>query len=346
MTIHRHYDLEIRVPQDEGSRSFDFVFSSAAIDSYDEIVEQDWVLARYQRNPVVLWNHNLAARGFLSGGPAEAALPIGKGRNVRVEDGQLRGTIDLVSAKASPIVEYVYNGLREGSLRATSVGFQPGDVRLEKRDGRGIYVLSQNELHEISIVPVPANPDAVMRAARAEELRGLSLRRRSTDAHRARTRTTSPEETRMDPEKELLEAKAALLASEERCKALDVQAKALDAHGKALVRERDEAIAREKAATERAEKAERGVVEAEVRALVPKKLDPAEVDNMIELATTNRALFEKMMGQRQERTHLTSPGSVLTQRENTVRSANGGGVSPEGQQAYVDELNREAGITR
>lgn len=351
MTMHRHYDLEIRAPKDETSRAFDFVFSSAAIDSYEEIVEQDWRLERFLKNPVVLWNHNIAARGFLSSGPPEAALPIGTAKNVRVEDGRLVGTIELVSGKASPMAEFVYNGLREGSLRATSVGFQPGDVRLEKRDGKHIYVLSQNELHEISIVPVPANPEAVLRAARLDELRREELRsdalRRSQTAHRApREVTNSTEESRMDIEKALLDAKAALLASEERAKGYEVQAKALEAQAKALVAERDEALARERATAERAANAERAVVEGEVRGLVPLKLDPAEVDDMIELATTNKPLFDKMMGQRKERTHLTSATSVLAQRENTIRKTAGAGTSPEGQKAYVDELNREAGITR
>ena len=48
-------------------RSIDFVASTASLDSHGTIVEQDWDLGRYLRNPVVLLEHGRAVGGILSG---------------------------------------------------------------------------------------------------------------------------------------------------------------------------------------------------------------------------------------------------------------------------------------
>lgn len=346
--LHRYYDVEIRAPKDKDSRAFDFVFSTAAIDSYDEIIEQDWLLERFLRNPVVLWNHNIAARGFLSG-PPEAALPIGKASNVKIEANRLVGTITLVSEKANPIAERVYHGLVEGSLNATSVGFTPGNVRYEKRGDRELYVLSQNELHEISIVPVPANPEAVLRSARLEDLRALSLRKSPTDAHRARRSTSSEETPRMDIEKQLAEKSAALLVSEERVKSLDTQLKAYDAQNKTLATERDDARKELAAAEARAKVAEKAAVVTEVRGLVGVKITAAEEESFVKLALTNRELFDEMIKQRSDMQLLTK-GSVLS-KENALRAATKASAASASRAAATDAeseveaMNHEAGIS-
>lgn len=134
------------------ARSIDVVASTDAIDSYGETVEQSWDLARYAANPVVLYAHN------------SRELPIGTARDVKVEGGVLVASIDFVSAEANPKAEQVWRLVQEGALRAVSVGFRPRTVRGEIRDGRSVTVLADNELHEISVVPIPANPEALARA--------------------------------------------------------------------------------------------------------------------------------------------------------------------------------------
>ncbi len=286
----RIYDVEVRNASDE-SRSFDFVASSAAVDSYDEIVEQDWDLSRYRSNPVVLWNHNISARGLMPDG--ESALPIGKASNVRVEGGKLLATITLASAKANPMAERVYHLLKEGILKAVSVGFVPGEVRLEKRaNGDEVYVLAQNELHEISVVPVPANPEAVRRSANLEQLR----------ARMPKTATPPvPEEERDMTELEAkLAAKAAELATAEKALAdASVSVKALETQNTALVAERD--AAREETKALRAQ-----LVDLEVTSLVGTKITAVEKDTFVELALSNRELFEKFISQRSEMPLLRS----------------------------------------
>jgi len=144
---------------DEEKRSVDVIASSPTEDSYDEIVEQSWELDRYKKNPVILYEHGQAG-GFFAR-DSDAMFPIGKAENVRVEHGVLKATLVFATADISERAERVWRAFKGGFLRAVSVGFRPDNVKSEIRDGKEIYVLSNNELFEISVVGIPANPDAV-----------------------------------------------------------------------------------------------------------------------------------------------------------------------------------------
>lgn len=145
---------------DEEKRSVRVVASSTAIDSYGEIVEQSFRLERYQRNPVVLYGHNKSGILGLGGAP-EDTLPIGYASELGVSGGKLLATLNFVDEKANPLAPLVFEGFKQGSIRAVSIGFYPHEVREETRNGEDVFVLSQNELFEISVVPMGANPDAV-----------------------------------------------------------------------------------------------------------------------------------------------------------------------------------------
>ena len=153
--LHLSYGFEIRALADQ-QRSVDVIASTAAIDGYGEIVAQDWDLKRYLGNPVVLFGHN------------SYDLPIGHASNVRLQDGKLLATLNFVDEKASPMAERVWQGIKQGSLRAVSVGFRTKNkpTSLEV-DGKQTLVLSGNELIEISVVPIPANPEALALEAKS-----------------------------------------------------------------------------------------------------------------------------------------------------------------------------------
>ena len=162
--------------QAQPERTLDVVASTAVLDRQGEVLEQSWRLERYLANPVVLYAHD------------SWDLPIGTAENVRVEDGALRARIRLVSDEANPLAGRVWKLIQEGALRAVSVGFIPHGARLEKRaraEGEldeEYLVLSDNELLEISVVPVPANPEALA------EIRQRAL---------ATSRAASPQEKTM-----------------------------------------------------------------------------------------------------------------------------------------------------
>jgi HK97 family phage prohead protease len=138
------------------SRTIDVVASTTEVNSYGLRMEQDWVLDRYLKNPVVLYNHSAED----CDAEAEDTLPIGRAENVRVEGGELKATIRFASAAANPLAEQVYQLMREGMLNAVSVGFWPGKVTFTEDDSEP-PVLSACELYELSVVPVGADPGAL-----------------------------------------------------------------------------------------------------------------------------------------------------------------------------------------
>lgn len=161
----RSYGMTVRAQKDE-TRSVDVVASSTALDGYGEIVAQDWDLRRYEANPVVLYGHN------------SWDMPIGHATNVRVDGDKLLATLNFVDARANPKAEQVWQGILQGSLRAVSVGFRSKKGAMQNIDGKDVFVLAGNELMEISVVPIPANPEAVAQEARAfnDQLRALVAR--------------------------------------------------------------------------------------------------------------------------------------------------------------------------
>lgn len=163
------YGFSVRAHNDE-KRSVEVVASSEAIDAYGEIVVQDWDLKRYKANPVVLYGHN------------SWSLPIGHASDVRIEDGKLLATLNFVDARANPQAEQVWQGILQGSLRAVSVGFRSKAAKSQSIGDRTVFVLSGNELIEISVVPIPANPEAV------------AFGKKSLDLIRALAERTEPKE--------------------------------------------------------------------------------------------------------------------------------------------------------
>lgn len=152
--IHRDFALSTKAT-DTKKREAKVVASTEAFDAYNEIVAQDWDLTRYRMNPVVLYGHN------------SYGLPIGSARDVEVEDSKLRATLSFVDASANPVAEQVWQGIQQGSIRGISVGFRSRAATTRKVGDRDVHVLSGNELIEISVVPIPANPEAVIERAKS-----------------------------------------------------------------------------------------------------------------------------------------------------------------------------------
>ena len=297
--VRRTFGVEVR-SVDMKERSVRVIASTSAIDSYGDIVEQSWRLDRYLANPVVLWNHNRSG-GFFSSPSADETLPIGFSKDVEVVGNKLEATLVFVDEKASPLAEKVFQGFVQKSIRAVSVGFRPNNVKAEKLNGREIYRLSDNELFEISATPIPANPEAVAKAAddARVQLRALAAR--------------GAGDTRMDIEKieaELKAAKDETAKQSESIKALETQVADLTKSISALTSERDEA----KASLAKAEKTistlETKALEDHVKSFVGKKFAPAELPAQLKFAKIDRAAFDEGMAARPDLT-LTEQTSVL-----------------------------------
>jgi HK97 family phage prohead protease len=134
--------------------AFTFVASTSSVDRMGDTVEQDFDLAEYLRNPVVLFGH-------------DHDQPVGKALDVRFENGQLVADIEFAPTERGQEIKALVD---HGTLRALSIGFTPGDTQARPDGGLSF---AKNHLLEISIVPVPANPDA-LRIKSTQELSIMS----------------------------------------------------------------------------------------------------------------------------------------------------------------------------
>ena len=122
--------------------TFEFIISTEDVDRQGEIVIQSgWDLTHYKNNPIVLFAHDYYS------------LPIGCADEVYVDGKKLIAKGRFASAEANPIAQQCRKLYDEKILRTTSVGFIPREM-----DGNKI---TKAELLEFSLVPVPANPNAL-----------------------------------------------------------------------------------------------------------------------------------------------------------------------------------------
>lgn len=138
----------------------EFIVSTDAWDSHGERINVAGInLKDYKKNPVVLWAHD----GF--------NLPIAKTTKIWVEGNKLMARAKFYMKDEFP--RKVYDYIVDGFLNAVSIG---GMVEEWGADGMTIDRLT---MKEFSVVPVPANQDALVAAKSLEgnqkaEMNGLA----------------------------------------------------------------------------------------------------------------------------------------------------------------------------
>lgn len=164
----REFAAEVR-SVDEATRSVEFVVATeAGVEMWGEpehLLMSGVDLARFARNPVVLDSHDMGSVGAIIG-RAEA----------RVEKQALVARVFFAQGTAR--ADEAWALASTGFLRAVSIGYRPGTIvrvadKEKWRDPAGklkvvgpARVLTTWELHEISPVPVGADPDALARGGR------------------------------------------------------------------------------------------------------------------------------------------------------------------------------------
>src|SRR5262249_32107840 len=83
-------------------------------------------------------------------------------RNLRVENEELRGHLELAPKGTSARIDEIISLVDAGILKAVSVGFRPlKHEPLDEKDPWGGSRFLEQELVETSLVSVPANPNAL-----------------------------------------------------------------------------------------------------------------------------------------------------------------------------------------
>lgn len=115
-------------------------------------------LDKYNQNPICLFGHD----GYGGWSTPDPENIIGRSDALRKSETSLEVDMDFLEAAVNPRADMIYRMIKAGALNAVSVGIIPREVRVEVDDaGREIPVITKCDLLEISVVPIPSNPDAV-----------------------------------------------------------------------------------------------------------------------------------------------------------------------------------------
>lgn len=153
--IRKDIDFEIKAVGDPEERTLEFIGSTADEDRYGDVIEvEGWDLKNYTKNPVFLWAHDYHQP------------PVGKAVKVEKVDNGLMFQVKFPTAEEYVFADTVYKLYLGGYLQATSVGFRDMEREpITDKEGRQTgFRYKRQELYELSAVPVPANPHAVMMA--------------------------------------------------------------------------------------------------------------------------------------------------------------------------------------
>jgi len=137
-----------------GERQYEFTASTSGIDRDGEsILASGWDLRNFKKNPVLMYAHDYRT------------LPIGKVPRVWTsKDGTLKNTVQFPPEGTYEFADIVERLVDTGYLKTESVGFIPKEWDEGDGDKSPRRTYTKQELLEISIVPVPSNPDALRNA--------------------------------------------------------------------------------------------------------------------------------------------------------------------------------------
>lgn len=164
----KHTYSEVRaIPDDvEETRTIDFIISSEKKDRHGTILNIDgWILDAYTMNPIVGYQHNV----YGGEGNDNPDMVIGKSV-VRKEGNLLIASVTFEPKEINPVAEKVFRKIIFGSLRTASVGFLPVEKGKwgegeQARDGANpTFYYGKRELLEWSVVNIPSNSEATLRA--------------------------------------------------------------------------------------------------------------------------------------------------------------------------------------
>lgn len=142
-------------------RSARFVMSTDTPDRDNDIIVQAGInLDSFMQNPVALAFHN------------SRSWPLGSWSNIeKILNGRpkrLEGDLNFIPEGDDVDADRMAKHVAAGTIRACSIGFIPMKLRQRERDNDDSwpgYEITESELVECSIVPIPANPQAIIKDA-------------------------------------------------------------------------------------------------------------------------------------------------------------------------------------
>lgn len=160
--ITKLFNIDIK-SVNETLRQITFCFSDDGEDREGEVVDQaSWDVKNYMNNPLILWGHN----------PEQPENVLGQGVSLDLNNGgKSYITAQFDDVVTNPRADMVFRQLVKRSLRCVSAGFINHTFEVDN----DTPLLKDNELLEVSIVPIPANPRAIALAYKAREINTKDL---------------------------------------------------------------------------------------------------------------------------------------------------------------------------
>jgi HK97 family phage prohead protease len=149
VVLRKEFITEVETGADD--RTIKFIISTGSADREKDVINPNgWDTGNYLKNPVVLFAHDYNS------------LPVARTTSLTQQGDTLIAEAEFADEALNPAAEQVYQMLRQGYLRGASVGFRP--LTFQYNEERGGVDFEKQELLEFSVVPVPANPGALMSA--------------------------------------------------------------------------------------------------------------------------------------------------------------------------------------
>ena len=181
--IYKTFDIEIKEANENGGR---IVISTGAEDrDKDHLMPFGARLENYRNNPVVQYGHNYH----------EPWATVGRTTNLEVSDSGIVADFELRPAANEHDPQNIVRLLWAGKwIGAASVGFNP--IQIEDNDIGG-KDYTEWDLLEWSLVPIPANQEALRLAAKAFE---PAERESTAEPEREKEADEQPPELVQEPE--------------------------------------------------------------------------------------------------------------------------------------------------
>lgn len=156
----RYSPIQFKVKEvDRENYRIRFILSTPSMDRHGEVIDQKgWDLSNYLNNPVVLWAHD------------QSIPAVGKMVEIGMVGENLEGVVQF-AYKESPFAAELFELYAGEYMSAGSVGFINNKWMYDETND--ILTLLENELLEYSLVNVPANAQALSRAASELRAKGI-----------------------------------------------------------------------------------------------------------------------------------------------------------------------------
>lgn len=157
---------------DDEKRNAKFIMTTEQVDRYGDIVGQAGMdLKNFEQNPQGLLFHN--SRSWPVGQWSDITKVL-SGRPKRTE-----GVLNFLPEGVDVDCDRAANHVKHGTIKTVSIGFIPDweevDAVLDDNEDWIGFRFNKSELIECSLVPVPANPGALVKDARGDDVLARNL---------------------------------------------------------------------------------------------------------------------------------------------------------------------------